>query len=178
MTGGYEAMRIPYRLFRFAFTAALGGLGLFGFANALQRQVSRGSRSEGPVTRMVNVKTELRSVFAPRALFDFAKAHPEIERHDQLASLLEAEGLGGSWYVILATDVLSNGECYRNMCYVYPSRMPYRFASSKVVLAMLRGDFPPDRQVRGEKPKIVILPDELTKLDPEAVAPDLMEMAR
>lgn len=171
-------MRISDPLVRFVFTAFLGGLGLLGFANALQRRVDRGSKSEGRITRMVNVKSELRSIFAPQALIDFAKKHPAIEDYDQLVLLLEAEGLSGSWYVIVATDVLSDGESRRNVCYVYPSRMPYRFPSSRMVLDILRGDFPAGTRVGGEKARIMVIPDTLAVQDPAAIVSDLTESAR
>jgi hypothetical protein len=171
-------MRIPYSLIRFGLTALLGGLGLLGFADALRHQVERGARSEGRVARRMTVKSELRTVFAPRALFDFAKAHPTIDRPDQLASLLKAHGLGRTWYVIVASDVLSNGERHRNVCYVYPSTMPYRFPSTRLVLEMLReGDLPGGK--RGDEgTRIEIIPEAIARLDPAVVVSDLAEMAR
>lgn len=171
-------MRISYPIVRFIFTAFLGGLGLLGFANALQRRVNRGGRSEGRITRMVNIKSELRSIFAPRALIDFARKHPSIEDYDQLVLLLEAEGLSRSWYVIVATDVLSDGETQRNVCYVHPSKMPYRFPSSRMVLEILRGDFPPGTRVGDGRAKIVVIPDKVADMDPAAIVSDLAESAR
>lgn len=171
-------MRISYPLVRFVFAAFLGSLGLIGFANALQRRVNQGGKSEGRITRRVNLKSEIRSIFAPQALIDFARRHPSIENYNQLVLLLEDEGLGRSWYVIAATDVLSNGECRRNVCYVHPSTMPYRFPSSRMVLEILRGESPPGTRVGDRKAKIVVIPDKLADQDPAAVVSDLAESAR
>jgi len=168
-------MRVFLQFLSWACAVCFATVGLITVADGVRRNASR---SEGRITRTVPIRSELQIIFAPKALIEFAKRHPEIEDHEELSSLLGEQRLDGLWYASVALNLLSNGERYRSVNYVYPARMPHLFPSAKAVLETLGGNARVYTTDDYTKARISILSEENLRLGPQAVLADLVERDR
>lgn len=165
-------MRKLFPFVQFVAGMLAGTVGLFWFADAVQH---RASKSAGRIERTTFIKSAVHTILAPQDLIDFAKRHPSIEDHEELVLLLKAEGIKGYWYAVVAMDLLSTGEVYRNASYVLPGSMEHKFPSTKAILERLSGTPGSYDTHIYEKAKIVVLARENARKHPGALIEDLIE---
>lgn len=164
-------MRLPSPRNFLVIGMTLGGLWLVSFsAEVLRRGVeARGSGYTTPV-RIVS-----RTIFTPGSLVEFAGRHPAVRSHEELVSLLGAEGIGRAWYAIFCTEELNAGEREDSISFVVIADVGFRFPTIQADLAALAST---DRGGTGQESaagRIVILPEALAARDPREVVPDLVE---
>jgi len=86
-----------------AICTLMGAAGLFLFG----RHVWNASAPEREPPG-ITVRSEILTIYAPKALIDFAKAHPEITTNDELVRLIRQAKLN-VWFAIVARNHQANG---------------------------------------------------------------------
>jgi hypothetical protein len=117
-----------------ALCALMGAAGLFLFA----RHVWNASAPQ-PDPPGLMVRSEILTIYAPKTLIDFAKAHAEITTNDELVRLIREAKLN-VWFATVNSLHQANGfftdvpTCYR------PGERAECFEDAKAALRMLAGD--------------------------------------
>jgi hypothetical protein len=120
--------------FGLAFAALLGAMALFSFGRHVWN--AGASRSEPPC---LTVRSEIRTVYAPKRIIDFAKAHPAIATNDELVRLVREARLE-AWFGIVFRYYRGNGDVDDLPVAVRPGENPQDFESTGGVLCLLAGD--------------------------------------
>jgi hypothetical protein len=119
-----------------ALCALLGVAGLFLFARHVWNASAQEREPPG-----ITVNSEILTIYAPRALIDFAKAHAEVTINDELVRLVRAAKLK-VWFATVARNHQANGNfadiaiCYRS------GQRAECFDNTKAVLLTLAGNPP------------------------------------
>ena len=100
----YRMIMERYEPFVRAFVALLGAMALVSFGRHVWK--AGASRSEPP---NLTVRSEFRTIYAPRRIIDFAGAHPAIATNDELVRLVREARLE-AWFGVVFRCYQSNGE--------------------------------------------------------------------
>jgi hypothetical protein len=86
-----------------ALCTLMGAAGLFLFGRHVWNASAPQTKPSG-----ITVRTEILTIYAPKALVDFAKAHPEITTNDELVRLIRDAKLN-VWFAIVIRHHQANG---------------------------------------------------------------------
>jgi hypothetical protein len=81
----------------------MGAASLFLFARHVWNASAPQSEPSG-----ITIRSEILTIYAPKALIDFAKAHPEISTNDELVRLIREAKLN-VWFASVARLHQANG---------------------------------------------------------------------
>ena len=145
---------------RLANVPAHAASGLFLFARHVWQ-----SGGEGTETSGITVKSEVLTIYAPRALIIFAEKYPEIATNDELVRLIREEQ-PSVWFAVAARNYQADGIVANVEASYRPGDMPEYFDNTKAVLLTLAGNPPGSGAVDYTKAKIVVMDDKLMELEP------------
>jgi hypothetical protein len=111
------------------------------------------------------VRSEILTIYAPNALIDFAKAHPEITTNDELVRLIREAKLN-VWFATVARNHEANGIFADVPIWYRPGEKPECFVSAKAVLLMLAGNRPAPGPVDYRNAKTEVMEDAMMEMDP------------
>jgi hypothetical protein len=143
-----------------AFCALLGVAGLFLFARHVWNAGAPQREPSG-----ITVRSEILIIYAPKALIDFAKAHPEITTNDELVRLIRQAKLN-VWFAIVGRNHRADGNfgdtaiCYR------PGERPECFGDTQAVLLTVAGNRPGPGTVAYRNAKTVVIEDAMMEMEP------------
>jgi hypothetical protein len=140
--------------------ALIGAAALFFFGRHVWN--SGAPQTEPPG---ITVRSEVLTIYAPQALVDFAKAHPEITTNDELVRLIRQAKLN-VWFAIVGRNHQASGNfvdiaiCYR------PGEKPECFDNTKAVLLALAGNRPGPGTVAYRNAKTEVIEDAMMEMEP------------
>jgi hypothetical protein len=143
-----------------AFVALLGAMALVSFGRHVWK--AGASRSEPP---NLTVRSEVRTIYAPRRIIDFARAHPAIATNDELARLVREARLEGSFGVVFRC-YQGNGEVVDLPIAVRPGEDPPFFENTRGLLRLLAGDVPGSPTADPTDVEIEVIEDALMNTEP------------
>ncbi len=128
------------------------------------RQVwNAGARQREPPG--ITVRSEILTIYAPKALIDFAKAHPDITTNDELVRLIREAKLN-VWFAIVARHHQANGFFTDVPIWYRPGERPECFDNTKAVLLTLAGNHPGPSTVDFTNAKTEIIEDAMMEMEP------------
>ena len=146
--------------FGLAFAALLGAMALVSFARHVWN--AGASRSEPPG---LTVRSEIRTVYAPKRIIDFARAHPAIATKDELVRLVREARLE-AWFGVVFRCYQSNGDVLDLPVAVRPGEDPWFFENTRGVLCLLAGDAAGSPTADRTDVEIEVIEDALMNLEP------------
>jgi hypothetical protein len=84
------------------------------------------------------VRSEIEAIYAPRALIEFARAHPRVETNDQLVRLIH-EAKVDAWFGVVFRTYLANGQVMNLAQTIRPGQRTELFESTRGALTLLAG---------------------------------------
>lgn len=146
--------------FVLAFVAPLGAvaLGLFG------RHVwdAGASRSEPPG---IVVRSEFRTIYAPKGIIDFARAHPAIATNDELVRLVREAGLE-AWFGVVFRSYQADGDVVDTAMAIRPGENPRDFENTRGVLRLLARESTGSPAMDRTNVEIEVIEVALMKMEP------------
>jgi hypothetical protein len=113
----------------------------------------------------ITVRSEILTIYAPRALIDFAKAHPEITTDDELVLLIREAQLN-VWFATVTRNHQANGN-FADVAISYrPSDRPESLFEVKAVLLKLAGHCPGPGTVDYTNAKTEVIGDAVMEMEP------------
>jgi hypothetical protein len=94
------------------------------------------SRSEPP---NLIVRSEFRTIYAPKRIIDFARTHPSIATNDELVRLVREARLE-AWFGVVFRCYQGNNDVVDLPVAVRPGEQPQFFENTRGVLCLLAGD--------------------------------------
>jgi hypothetical protein len=147
-----------------ALCALLGVAGLFMFARHIWKASGPQQEPSG-----ITVSWEILTIYAPQALIDFAKAHPEIATNDELVRLIREAKLN-VWFATVARLYRANGSFTDVPIWYRPGERPEYFEIVKAVLVALAGNRPEPGLMAYANARIEVIDDAMMEMVPaEAV---------
>jgi hypothetical protein len=143
-----------------ALCALLGVAGLFLFA----RHVWNASVPQ-PEPPGFTVRSEILTIYAPKALIDFAKAHAEITTNDELVRLIREAKLN-VWFTTVARLHQANGFFTDIPISYRPGERPECFDKTKAVLLTLAGNRPGPGTEAYRNAMIEVIEDAMMEMEP------------
>jgi hypothetical protein len=120
------------------------------------------SRNEPPG---LTVRTEVRTIYAPRGLIAFARAHPAIATNDELARLVREARLD-AWFGVVFRYYQSNGDVVDIPVAIRPGSDPDFFGNTRGVLCLLAGDDSGSPAADPTDVEIEVIEDALMSMEP------------
>jgi len=143
-----------------AFGALLGVAGLFLFARHVWNAGAPQTEPSG-----ITVRSEILTIYAPKALIDFAKAHPEITTNDELVRLIREAKLN-VWFATVTRNHQANGIFADVPIWYRPGERPECFDNAKAVLLTLAGNRPGPGTVAYRNAKTEVIEDAMMEMEP------------
>jgi hypothetical protein len=143
-----------------ALGALIGAAGLFLFG----RHVWNASVPQ-PEPSGIAIRSEILTIYAPKALIDFAKAHPEITTNDELVRLIREAKLN-VWFATVTRLHQANGFFTDIPIWYRPGERPECFEHVKAVLLTLAGNRPGPGTVAYRNAKTEVIDDAMMKMEP------------
>jgi hypothetical protein len=113
----------------------------------------------------ITIRSEIPTIYAPKALIDFAKAHPDITTNDELVRLIREAKLN-VWFAILTRHHQANGR-FADVAYWYrPGEKPECFDNARAALLTLAGNPPEPSTVDFRNTKTKVLDDAMMEMEP------------
>jgi hypothetical protein len=140
--------------------ALIGAAGLFLFG----RHVWTASAPQ-PEPSGIADSSEILTVYAPQALIEFAKAHPEIATNDELVRLIREAKLN-VWFATVARLHQANGFFTDIPIWYRPGERPECFDDAKAALRMLAGDRRGAGIVAYTNARTEVIDDAMMKIEP------------
>jgi hypothetical protein len=143
-----------------ALGALLGIAGLFLFARHVWNAGARQTEPSG-----ITIRSEILTIYAPKALIEFAKAHPEITTNDELVRLIRQSKLD-VWFAIVRRNHQVNGN-FTDVAISYrPGERPECFDDTKAALITLAGNARGPDTMSYRKAKTVVIDDAMMEMEP------------
>jgi hypothetical protein len=114
--------------------ALIGAVGLFLFGRHVWHAGTRHPGRPG-----FTVRSEVLTIYAPKSLIDFAKAHPQIETNDELVRLIREAKLN-VWFAMVDRNHQASGLSTDILLSYRPGERPDCFEITKTVLSTLAGN--------------------------------------
>jgi hypothetical protein len=143
-----------------ALGALIGAAGLFLFARHVWNAGAPQTEPSG-----IAIRSEIVTIYAPKALVDFAKAHPEITTNDELVRLI-GEAKLNVWFAIVARLHQANGFFTDIPIWYRPGERPECFDNAKAVLLTLAGNRPGPGTVAYTNAKTEVIEDAMMEMEP------------
>jgi hypothetical protein len=147
-------------LFVLAFVALLGVMALVSFGRRVWK--AGASRSEPP---NFLVRSEFRTIYAPKRIIDFARAHPAIATNDELVRLVREARLE-AWFGVVFRCYQSNGDVVDLPVAVRLGEQPQYFENTRGVLCLLAGDATGSPAANRTDIEIEVIEDALMEMEP------------
>jgi hypothetical protein len=143
-----------------ALCALIGAAGLFLFARHVWNAGAPQTDPSG-----ITIRSEILTIYAPKSLIDFAKAHPEMTTNDDLVRVIREAKLN-VWFAIVDRHHQANGN-FADVAISYrPGESPECFDSTKAVLLTLAGNPPELGTVSYRNAKTEVIEDAMMELEP------------
>jgi len=113
----------------------------------------------------ITIRSEILTIYAPKALIDFAKAHPEITTNDELVRLIRKAKLN-VWFAIVARLHQANGFFTDIPIWYRPGERPECFDDAKAVLPTLAGNHPGPGIMAYANARTEVIDDAMMEMDP------------
>ncbi len=143
-----------------ALVAIIGVAGLFLFGRHVWNAGAQQREPPG-----LTVRSEILTIYAPKALIDFAKAHPEITTNDELVRLIREAKLN-VWFAIVARNHQANGIVADIPIWYRPGERPECFDHAKAVLLALAGNRPGLGTVDYTNARTEVIEDAMMEMEP------------
>jgi hypothetical protein len=143
-----------------AVCALMGAAGLFLFGRHVWNASAAQTEPSG-----ITVRSEILTIYAPKALIDFAKAHPEITTNDELVRLIRAAKLN-VWFAIVTRLHQANGFFTDVPIWYRPGVRPECFDNAKAVLRTLAGIRPRPGTAAYSNAKTEVIDDSMMEMEP------------
>jgi hypothetical protein len=140
--------------------ALIGGAGLFLFGRHVWTAGAPQTEPSG-----IAITSEIVTIYARKALIDFAKAHPEITTNDELVRLLREAKLN-VWFAIVARHHQANGIFTDVPIWYRPGERPDCFERAKAVLLTLAGNRPGPGTVAYRNARTEVIEDAMMEMEP------------
>jgi hypothetical protein len=140
----------------------------------------RSSHGVGPGEGLRSRQSEVRAIYAPRVLIEFARRFnvAGIESNEHLKRLVQAEHLQEAWYGMTIRDSFTDGGFSDETIIERPGAREGSYGRARSVLYTLAGGREPWGSFNPTKVKVVVVPTKLGDEDPAATMADLIEAAR
>jgi hypothetical protein len=143
-----------------ALCALMGAAGLFLFGRHVWNASAPQREHPG-----ITIRSEILTIYAPNALIDFAKAHPEITTNDELMRLIHQAKLN-VWFAIVARNHQANGK-FTDVAISYrPGETPECFGNTMAVLLTLAGNRPGPGTVDCKNANTEVIEDAMMEMEP------------
>jgi hypothetical protein len=140
----------------------IGAAGLLLFGRHVWNASGPQAESSG-----ITIRSEILTIYAPKTLIEFAKAHPEITTNDELVRLIRAEKLN-VWFATVTRLHQANGKV-TEVAYSYrPGERPEYFDNTKAVLLTLAGNRAGPAAVAEKNTKTEVIDDAMMEMEPMA----------
>ena len=123
----------------------------------------------------IKVEERLLRIYTFKSLVDFAKKHPVLETNDELALMIEQDGMQKYWLATLVrwhqwdnADI----ETSYNPLIIHPGRRADQFLQNRAFLKTLAGNPPDDYHANAE---IVVVPEHLVAIEPGEALMEVLE---
>jgi hypothetical protein len=113
----------------------------------------------------ITVRSEILIIYAPKALIDFAKAHPKITTNDELVRLIREAKLN-VWFATVERNYQSNGIFADVPIWYRPGERPECFDNAKAVLLTLAGNDPGPGTVACRNATTEVIVDAMMEIEP------------
>ncbi len=113
----------------------------------------------------ITVRSEDLTISAPKALIDFAKAHPEITTNDELVRLIREAKLN-VWFATVTSNQQADGVFADVPIWYRPGERPECFDHAKAVLLTLAGNSPGPGTASFTNAKSEVIDDALMEMEP------------
>jgi hypothetical protein len=143
-----------------ALRTLLGVAGHFLFARHVWNASAPQTEPSG-----ITIRSELLTIYAPKALIDFAKAHPEITTNDELVRLIREAKLN-VWFATVTSHHQANGFFTDVPIWYRPGERPECFDNVKAVLLRLAGNRPGPGTVAYRNAKTEVIEDAMMEMEP------------
>ena len=143
-----------------ALCALIGAMGLFMFGRHVWNASAPQTEPPG-----ITARSEILIIYAPKALIDFARAHPEIATNDELVRLIRQAKLN-VWFAIVARNHQANGFFTDVPIWYRPGERPECFDNAKAVLLTLGGNPPGPGFVAYRNAKTEVIEDGMMDMGP------------
>ncbi len=138
----------------------MGAASLFLFARHVWNASAPQSEPSG-----ITIRSEILTIYAPKALIDFAKAHPEISTNDELVRLIREAKLN-VWFATVARNHQANGNFSDIPIWYRPGEWPECFDDAKAALRMLAGDRRGPGIMAYTNARTEVIDDAMMKIEP------------
>jgi hypothetical protein len=125
----------------------------------------------------ISIGSEILTVDAPKALIDFAKAHPEIRTNDELVRLIREAKLN-VWFATVARNHQANGIVADVPIWYRPGERPECFDIAKAVLLALAGNRPKPRIMAYRNARTEVIDDAMMEMEPAAGLTQLLTQGK
>jgi hypothetical protein len=146
--------------FALAFAALVGAMALFAFARHVWE--AGAGRKEWPG---LIVRSEFRSIYAPKRIIDFARSHPAIATSDELARLVREARLE-AWFGVAIRSYQGNGGVVDIPVAIRPGEDPLVFENTRAVLGLLAGGAAGSPAADPTDVEIEVIEDALMSMEP------------
>jgi hypothetical protein len=143
-----------------ALCALIGVAGLFLFGRHVWNASVHRTEPSG-----IAVRSEILTIYGPKALIDFAKAHPEITTNDELVRLIREARLN-VWFATVTRNHPANGIFADVSIWYPPEQRPECFDDAKTVLLALAGNRPGPGTVALRNAKTEVIEDAMMEMEP------------
>jgi hypothetical protein len=143
-----------------ALCTLMGAAGLFSFGRHVWNASAPQREPPG-----ITVRSEIVTIYAPKALVDFAKAHPETTTNDELVRLIREAKLD-VWFATVTRQHQTNGIFTDVPIWYRPGERPECFYNAKAALRMLAGDRPGPGIFDYTNARTEVIDDAMMELEP------------
>jgi hypothetical protein len=151
-------MRIERLIIALCALIGVAGLLLFG-----RRVWNAGAPQTEPSG--ITVRSEMLTIYAPKALIDFAKVHAEITTNDELVRLIREAKLN-VWFATVTRQHHANGIFADVPIWYRPGERPESFVDTKAVLLTLAGNRPRPGTTTYTNAKTEVIEDAMMEMEP------------
>jgi hypothetical protein len=149
--------------FLLAFVALLGSMELFSLGHHVWD--AGASRSPDGSGAGLTVRSEIRTIYAPKGIIDFARAHPAIATNDELVRLV-GEARLGAWFGIAFRCYQDNGDVVDIAMAIRPGERLEDFGNTQGVLCLLAGKPTGSPAVDRTSVEIEVIEEALMNMEP------------
>ncbi|MGO9468729.1 MAG: hypothetical protein ACLQVF_31750 [Isosphaeraceae bacterium] len=143
-----------------ALCALTGVAGLFSFGRHVWK--SSAPQAEPPG---ITVRSEVLTIYASKALIDFAKAHPEITTNDELVRLIREAKLN-AWFATVTRNHQADGLFVDVPISYRPGERPECFDNMNAVLRTLAGNRARPGTMDYTNAKTEVIDDAMMEMEP------------